>query len=96
MIDFLFNALGQDQVFEILASKLRSKVINPFNRRRSSAVGVNLSNRRNFNLMRCKTHRNLVGLVGGLCGYLNQIQLGSCILIRHRAFHIPRSILHTA
>ncbi|KAL3417650.1 hypothetical protein PVAG01_10660 [Phlyctema vagabunda] len=36
MIDFLFNALGQDRVFEILASKLRSKVINPFNRRGSS------------------------------------------------------------
>ncbi|KAF4625055.1 hypothetical protein G7Y89_g13115 [Cudoniella acicularis] len=36
MIDFLFNALGQDRVFEILASKLRSKVINPFNRRSSS------------------------------------------------------------
>ncbi|KAG0647989.1 hypothetical protein D0Z07_6018, partial [Hyphodiscus hymeniophilus] len=33
MIDFLFTALGQDRVFEILASKLRSKIINPFNRR---------------------------------------------------------------
>ncbi|RDW84627.1 armadillo repeat protein-like protein [Coleophoma cylindrospora] len=33
MIDFLFNALGQDRVFEILASKVRPKVINPFNRR---------------------------------------------------------------
>ena len=37
MIDFLFLALGQDRVFEILASKLRPKVINPFNRRNSSA-----------------------------------------------------------
>lgn len=33
MIDFLFSALGQDQIFEILASKLRSKVINPFSKR---------------------------------------------------------------
>jgi hypothetical protein len=38
MIDFLFTALGQDRVFEILASKLRSKVINPFNRRSSSSA----------------------------------------------------------
>jgi hypothetical protein len=37
MIDYLFNSLGQDRVFDILASKLRSKVINPFNRRSSSA-----------------------------------------------------------
>jgi hypothetical protein len=37
MIDFLFGALGQDQVFEILASKLRPKVVNPFNRRNSSS-----------------------------------------------------------
>lgn len=33
MIDFLFSTLGQDRVFEILASKLRSKVINPSNAR---------------------------------------------------------------
>ncbi|KAG4416152.1 hypothetical protein IFR04_010734 [Cadophora malorum] len=32
MIDFLFNALGQDRVFEILASKLKPKMINPYNR----------------------------------------------------------------
>jgi hypothetical protein len=38
MIDFLFTALGQDRVFEILASKLRPKVINPFNRRSSSSA----------------------------------------------------------
>lgn len=37
MIDFLFNALGQDRVFEILASKLRPKVVNPFGRRGSAA-----------------------------------------------------------
>jgi hypothetical protein len=36
MIDFLFGALGQDRVFEILASKLRPKVVNAFNRRSSS------------------------------------------------------------
>jgi len=36
MIDFLFSTLGQDQIFEILASKLRSKVLNPFARRNSS------------------------------------------------------------
>lgn len=37
MIDFLFNALGQDRVFEILATKLRPKVVNRFGRRGSSA-----------------------------------------------------------
>ena len=37
MIDFLFSALGQDRFFEILASKLRSKVVNPFNRRGSGS-----------------------------------------------------------
>jgi len=36
MIDFLFSTLGQDRVFEILASKLRSKVVNPFGRRGAS------------------------------------------------------------
>lgn len=33
MIDFIFSALGQEQIFEILASKLRSKVVSPHNRR---------------------------------------------------------------
>ena len=37
MIDFLFSALGQDRVFDILASKLRPKVQNPFSRRSSAA-----------------------------------------------------------
>lgn len=32
MIDFLLNTLGQDRVFEILASKLRPKVVNAFGR----------------------------------------------------------------
>ncbi|TVY86348.1 Uncharacterized protein LAWI1_G008344, partial [Lachnellula willkommii] len=31
MIDFLFDALGQDRVFDILASKLRPKFANPLN-----------------------------------------------------------------
>lgn len=35
MIDHLFGSLGRDRVFEILASKLRSKVVNPFPRRSS-------------------------------------------------------------
>ncbi|KFX97777.1 hypothetical protein V490_02624 [Pseudogymnoascus sp. VKM F-3557] len=35
MIDFLFHSFGQDQIFEILASKLRPKVINPFSKRNS-------------------------------------------------------------
>ncbi len=35
MIDFLFQSLGQDRVFEILVSKLKPKVINPYNRRSS-------------------------------------------------------------
>ncbi|KAK6955582.1 hypothetical protein Daesc_003224 [Daldinia eschscholtzii] len=33
MIDFLFTTLGQDRLFEILASKLRTKVFHPFSRR---------------------------------------------------------------
>jgi hypothetical protein len=33
MIDHLFHELGQDRLFEILASKLRSKVLHPFSRR---------------------------------------------------------------
>lgn len=37
MIDFLFQSLGQDRVFEILMSKLKPKVINPYNRRSSSS-----------------------------------------------------------
>jgi len=36
MIDFLFNALGQDRVFEILASKLRPRIVNTYNNRRNS------------------------------------------------------------
>jgi hypothetical protein len=36
MIDFLFSALGQDQIFKILASKLQPKVINPFKRNSGS------------------------------------------------------------
>ncbi|KAI1418158.1 ARM repeat-containing protein [Hypoxylon sp. FL1857] len=33
MIDFLFNTLGQDRLFEILASKLRVKILHPFSQR---------------------------------------------------------------
>ncbi|KAH8714370.1 armadillo repeat protein [Ilyonectria robusta] len=33
MVDHLFNELGQDRMFEILASKLRAKVLHPFSRR---------------------------------------------------------------
>ncbi|KAK8094464.1 hypothetical protein PG997_001149 [Apiospora hydei] len=33
MIDHLFNTLGQDRFFEILASKLKTKTLNPFGRR---------------------------------------------------------------
>jgi hypothetical protein len=35
MIDFLFHAFGQDQIFEILASKLRPKVTNSLSNRNS-------------------------------------------------------------
>lgn len=31
--DYLFKALGQDRLFEILASKLRAKVLHPFSRK---------------------------------------------------------------
>ncbi|KAI1083891.1 ARM repeat-containing protein [Whalleya microplaca] len=33
MIDFLFSTLGQDRLFEILSSKLKVKVLHPYNRR---------------------------------------------------------------
>ncbi|KAL7799825.1 armadillo-type protein [Trichoderma ceciliae] len=33
MIDYLFSAIGQDRLFEILSSKLRAKVVHPFSRR---------------------------------------------------------------
>lgn len=35
MIDYLFERLGQKEVFEILASKLKPKVLNPYSRRSS-------------------------------------------------------------
>ena len=38
MIDFLFNALGQDRVFEILASKLRPRLVSTFTSRRNSSM----------------------------------------------------------
>ncbi|CAJ2511546.1 Uu.00g071710.m01.CDS01 [Anthostomella pinea] len=37
MIDFLFNTLGQDRLFDILGSKMRVKVLHPYSRR--SATG---------------------------------------------------------
>jgi hypothetical protein len=33
LIDHLFKEIGQDRLFEIIASKLRTKVLNPFSRR---------------------------------------------------------------
>ncbi|KAG5936993.1 hypothetical protein E4U53_000102 [Claviceps sorghi] len=38
MIDHLFSEIGQDRLFEILASKLRTRVLHPFSRR-DRAVG---------------------------------------------------------
>ncbi|OIW27546.1 ARM repeat-containing protein [Coniochaeta ligniaria NRRL 30616] len=35
MVDYVFNELGQDRLFEILTSKLRTKVLHPFERRHS-------------------------------------------------------------
>ena len=41
MIDHIFREFGQDKLFELLANKLRPKVLNAFNRdRRSSENGV--------------------------------------------------------
>lgn len=41
MIDHIFQELGQDKLFELLANKLRPRVLNAFNReRRSSENGV--------------------------------------------------------
>ena len=36
MIDYLFSELGQDKVFELLASKLRTRIHNAYNRRSNS------------------------------------------------------------
>lgn len=40
MIDHLFTELGQDHLFDILASKLRPKHIHPFSRRAPGSEGV--------------------------------------------------------
>ncbi|EGO56528.1 hypothetical protein NEUTE1DRAFT_123041 [Neurospora tetrasperma FGSC 2508] len=40
MIDYLFSELGQDRLFDILASKLRVKILRPFARRQSSSSGT--------------------------------------------------------
>lgn len=37
MIDYLFSELGQDRLFDILASKLRPKYLHPFSRRAPAA-----------------------------------------------------------
>ncbi|ODA80936.1 hypothetical protein RJ55_03896 [Drechmeria coniospora] len=37
MIDHLFRELGQDRLFEMLASKLRSRMLHPFSRRTSTS-----------------------------------------------------------
>lgn len=37
MIDYLFSEIGQDRLFEILASKVRLKVLNPFSRRETTS-----------------------------------------------------------
>lgn len=39
MIDYMFRELGQDKLFEMLAGKLRPRVINAFNRDRRSSEG---------------------------------------------------------
>lgn len=39
MVDYVFSELGQDRLFEILTSKLRTKVLHPFERRYSAAGG---------------------------------------------------------
>ena len=40
MIDYLFNTLGQDRLFDILASKLRAKVLHPFSRRGAGSASA--------------------------------------------------------
>jgi hypothetical protein len=40
MIDYLFREMGQDKFFDILASRLRPRVVDAFNRDRRSANGV--------------------------------------------------------
>lgn len=40
MVDYVFSELGQDRLFEILASKLRVKVLHPFARREASSSGT--------------------------------------------------------
>ncbi|KAI6550186.1 hypothetical protein MCOR04_011309 [Pyricularia oryzae] len=41
MVDYLFEVIGQDRLFHILSTKLRSRVVNPFNRRSSGHGGDN-------------------------------------------------------
>ena len=36
MVDYVFNVLGQDRLFKILASKLRVRVLHPFGRKHAS------------------------------------------------------------
>ena len=37
MVDYIFNEIGQDRLFEILSSKLRVKVLHPFGRKYATA-----------------------------------------------------------
>jgi len=40
MVDYILSSLGQDRVFHILASKVRSKTINAYSRRTSTTTSV--------------------------------------------------------
>ncbi|RFU26130.1 hypothetical protein B7463_g10212, partial [Scytalidium lignicola] len=42
MIDFLFNTLGQDRVFQILTNKLRPRPVNPFSRRGAAGAEMRI------------------------------------------------------
>lgn len=78
MVDYLFRELGQDKVFDLLAAKLRPRVLNAFNRdRRSSENGV-------------KCIQPVADLVISVCYILVHIAAG---LPRHRQLLVSQTEL---
>ncbi len=57
MIDYLFDELGRDRLFEILAEKLKVKVLHPFSRRYSAGQ----------ELARLYPQAKIIEAVGGAC-----------------------------
>lgn len=81
MVDFLFNSLGQDRVFEILASKLRPKVLPSSN---------NASNRRSSPSSSSQTSSNTVITGTRILPPQPEIIISVCMILVHMAASIPR------